>query len=674
MLPVMCLSRDAFPIVISLAPPEDTGTNHPIRFPVVAGSLFGGGRVICFSQLQWISTNLFRRAHNSKLVANSIGWLSGSSGKMTNVLMLGFEKDVNAAISASLKEIGVFSEPIGANRWNPESFDLRKYKVVIIPTDIDLSNQQKFDALVSYVKQGGGIGVFFNSAQFKSITIPINRFLLKFNLSYVLFVLNCDAEPTESLQIADSFATIRDVNLVQLLALYKATMKQSCIDDNSLLDLVSSLRYYIGVCDESHAEELTQICQYAWQYLRRTEFNSEEGLCPQVSHCIVILLLVDLYTNMKLPPDQIQPIPELGNFPGSTGEVELQDFELQIQIQPETWAPTGLWLPPGVAGYVECDQTDPDLHVQIGSHHESLLQKDGPWKRWPMAVVFKPLSEPSITLVTPFGGIAYIGTNMIAQTVLRSGTFTFRNFCRYPQVDVSDPSVWEATKDLPVPWGEFVTPDVIITLPTEELRTLDFALLHEKFHVIVTAISEYLAYEPSAPYRIVFDVDLPGDDVSCGYPLVFFVKDIDMILRGFDEPSTGLFDAIRMMTVYSIREGCFDPLTETAIATIASAVVFEKLFPRVDVAALNGVMLPPMFNELWEIETNFPGVISRTLEKFQSPDYPIADVPEDMWIAFVRELCATGQRDFTKLLERTKPIPLNISLSLQGLPSYVPVN
>jgi hypothetical protein len=81
-----------------------------------------------------------------------------------------------------------------------------------------------------------------------------------------------------------------------------------------------------------------------------------------------------------------------------------------------------------------------------------------------------------------------------------------------------------------------------------------------------------------------------------------------------------------------------------------------------------------MFNELWEIETNFPGVISRTLEKFQSPDYPIAHVPEDMWIAFVRELCATGQRDFTKLLERTKPIPLNISLSLQGLPPYVPPN
>jgi hypothetical protein len=134
MLPVMCLSRDAFPVVISLAPPEDTGTSHPIRFPVVAGSLFGSGRVICFSQLQWISTNLFRRAHNSKLIANSIGWLSGSSGKMTNVMMLGFDKNANTAIASSLKEIGVFSEAVSASRWNPESFDLRKFKVVIIPT------------------------------------------------------------------------------------------------------------------------------------------------------------------------------------------------------------------------------------------------------------------------------------------------------------------------------------------------------------------------------------------------------------------------------------------------------------------------------------------------------------------------------------------------------------
>ena len=122
-----------------------------------------------------------------------------------------------------------------------------------------------------------------------------------------------------------------------------------------------------------------------------------------------------------------------------------------------------------------------------------------------------------------------------------------------------------------------------------------------------------------------------------------------------------------------IREECFDVTTETAIATVATAVIFQELYKEFDPFDFSGLQLPTLFQELWEIHTNYSAdLIPQTLEKFQNPDYPVLDVPEDMWIAFVREMCRLGKRDFTKLLERSRPIPLNISISLQGLPPYQP--
>jgi hypothetical protein len=451
-------------------------------------------------------------------------------------------------------------------------------------------------------------------------------------------------------------------------------MRQTSIDEASLADLVATLRFYVVACDDSHSDELVNLSECAWEYLTRTGFKTEDGICPETTHQLVASLLLDMYTYMKLPPEKVTPIPDLRDFPGETGEVELAEFELQVTVRPDAWAITGLWLPPGVIAYVECDAIDLDLSVQVGSHQENLLPKDSPWKRWPLPVVFRSLVERSVKLVTPFGGIVYLGMAATEPVERKTVACKFKNFCRYPQINTSDPSIWEQTRDIAVPWGELVTPDVIFTLPSDRLREIDVDIVRDKYHIIVEHVCHYLAYNMQTPYRIVFDIDLLAEEPSCNFAyIVFLLSDIDPIMKDLDKPNDGLFNAIRMVTIFSIREGCFEEQTEAALATIAASVVLKKLFTGFDPLALQSIELPPLFKELWEIETEFPGVISKTLETFQSPDYPLTElVPEDMWIAFVRELCCAGQMDFTKLLEKFKPIPLNISLSLRGLPAYVP--
>jgi hypothetical protein len=206
------------------------------------------------------------------------------------------------------------------------------------------------------------------------------------------------------------------------------------------------------------------------------------------------------------------------------------------------------------------------------------------------------------------------------------------------------------------------------------MKQLDVALIDEKFKVIVEEIRKYLGVISQAAYRIVFDVELPPDGTWARYPLVFLVDEIDGIMNHFNEPAADLFRAVTLMCIGSIRENCLDEQTETAIATIATCVVFEKLFTKFDPLELSGIVLPPtLFNELWEIQQKDPKVIPATVAKFQEPEWPTSEVPDDMWISFVRELCKMGGKDFTKLLERSKPIPLSISQLLQGLPQFQPV-
>lgn len=66
-------------------------------------------------------------------------------------------------------------------------------------------------------------------------------------------------------------------------------------------------------------------------------------------------------------------------FPGPAPEIlEPSTGEMTLTLGHETWQSTGLWLPTGSVGVIECDEPQPDINVQIGSHQEVLTNKAGP--------------------------------------------------------------------------------------------------------------------------------------------------------------------------------------------------------------------------------------------------------------------------------------------------------
>lgn len=248
--------------------------------------------------------------------------------------------------------------------------------------------------------------------------------------------------------------------------------------------------------------------------------------------------------------------------------------------------------------------------------------------------------------------------------------FTFEGFSQYPRIQWDNPEIWESTKDIDVPWGELDVGNVIFTLPTGKLKEIDnVPAIQKMFDLITQEISSFMAYSLDIPYRVIFDIQLSGPEPNSSYPLVFLMDSIDEIFHN-NKPTKGLFSAVTYMGILSIKEETVDSTTEMALATLCSASIFQKIFPDFDPISFLGDSAPKLFLQLWEIHTNFDkNLLPKVLQKFQDDTAGSSD-SEDMWINFVKGVCEIGDRNFTKLLEHAKPIPLNILRSFSGLKEY----
>lgn len=157
------------------------------------------------------------------------------------------------------------------------------------------------------------------------------------------------------------------------------------------------------------------------------------------------------------------------------------------------------------------------------------------------------------------------------------------------------------------------------------------------------------------------------------YPIVMLIDDIDDIFFNQSKATIGLFKMIMLITIVSFPEGRFDSQTELALASFVASNIFKKMFPSFDPIDAPICEMPALFNELWLIHTQInklliPGI----LKKLQDTELPSYEVPQDRWIAFVRELCSKSKLNFVPLLENIRPIPLNTLSNIDGLQNPPP--
>ena len=670
---IVCLTNDAFPILCDSidsnqnydedseeTEEEDNQNSSHLKLPIIAASYSKSGRLVCYSQLTYLTNNVLQNESTMKLVTRTINWLCDGKVGDSPIGIFTSSEEMNKTIVQCLKKLNM--NPIEDTSLQT---DLSNSKLVILTSDLDTSDPRLYSKLIEFTMGGGGIIVFYNhSADPK---LEINSFLRHYGLSYSSKLIHQDEDDNLPLIDANTdFDKMKIHNFIYVKEMITELLDSDKPDFVQLDSLITEFRYYMKCADERQDQSLQDVANYAWDYLIRTKYSENDKICNDVRQCIVIALILDLY--QKLPLRLTAEIPETRVFPGIPGDVNLTYFSKQIDMPDTSWVSTGLYLPPGQIGTVKSPDSCPELIIQVGSHNDSLLNKEFPWKRWPMITVGFSVIEAEIEIGTQFGGIVYIYSE---DGSIEGIDLEFANFCEYPYYSHKDKSIWERTKDIPVPFGEIEANSIIFTLPVSHMKKLDMCEICTKFNKMHHEILNFLSSPLLHQDRIIFDIDTPSNDKYCGYPIYENIDIIEPLFNNLGKPNILLFNLLVRIATVDIRENSFDSEIERSFSTVAACLGLQAIFSDFSPSQFEGEFeFPPLFEEFWKIHSKNKTWIPSALSKIQDPQYSLSDVPEDTFIVFVREMGNISKFDFTKYLDKIYPIPLNITDNLENLPPF----
>lgn len=669
MVPPLCIGPNTIPLTLSRLYLEDSGSVD-VWLPVASLNYAPESKIICFAHIQMLSAACFDDEDTLRFMLNGLAYLD-RGGLKPKICLYQFPERYESEAIRSIEHVG-----ITIHRGTEET-DIRQFDIVLTTTLVDFSNTEIRNMFTEFLANGGGLACFYcpRPNYDNTMDIPANKFLIDYGLGFSHCTLSTNGSSRISVQVPPTIESLTQCTLASLTESYIKLIQSDEVDPGTLDDTVTALRYHVVLLDERERDIPVKLDRASWEYLQKTGYRTQEGIAAEVSQSIVIVLMSDVMA--KVPIEQIRVSPEAEWFPGLCHDCERDTYNLSIRLHDEAWTSTGLWIQPGVVSTVTCKNPPPGVHIQIGCHTDFLLVKPGPWKRWPDIVSHFHMEDGETKIASAYGGIVYVYSSKGADgedTDFKEPpkiSVSFNGFSKYPRAIYQKPEVWEKTKDFDTPWSELSSKSVIFTMPSDVLRRIeDVDRLCVQIDRLVEMISNFMSYHVVRPFRVVFDLQKADDSAECGYPIILPIDDIEGIIFGLNKPSPGLFRLFRSISILSLREGCFDDVTEVALATLVAVVMFRELFPMFDVFGMDGIEKPFLFEELWIIHTQVSKtVIQQVLADSQNPANEPCDAPEDMWVSFVRKLCQISKMNLAQILQRGRPIPISLARPMSDFPS-----
>ncbi|XP_059568046.1 TRPM8 channel-associated factor 2 isoform X2 [Myotis daubentonii] len=146
------------------------------------------------------------------------------------------------------------------------------------------------------------------------------------------------------------------------------------------------------------------------------------------------------------------------------------------------------------------------------------------------------------------------------------------------------------------PWGELATDNIILTVPTENLRTLEdpepvLRLWDEMMQAIARLAAQPFPFH--RPERIVADVQISAGWMHSGYPIMCHLESVQELINETNMRSRGLWGPIHELGHNQQRHGWeFPPHTTEATCNLWSVYVHETVLgiPR---AQAHPALSPP---------------------------------------------------------------------------------
>lgn len=228
----------------------------------------------------------------------------------------------------------------------------------------------------------------------------------------------------------------------------------------------------------------------------------------------------------SLPAEQVEAHPAAALFPGSIpAGAERRTVTRMIDTRIPDWHSTGMYAAPGDVVRVEIPPAavPAGLKVRVGCHQDTLWHRDE-WRRFPEVTVEASLTQPETGIASAFGGLIYL----VVPRDCQAGQIRVQihNAVHAPRfvLNTTDLSDWRLLiREFPAPWAELESRKIILTVPSEVVRGLDYPdQLMQWWDRVLDAQADLRAIprDRLRPERIVVDRQISAGYLHAGYPIM----------------------------------------------------------------------------------------------------------------------------------------------------------
>ena len=486
------------------------GQKNEINYPIAAAARLGKGRLAAFGHESAFGD---KYDANEKLLSNLLMWLSGKDSQLTD---LKIAVHGNGRFTAALKKRGVSSSTLNDGNWKKTLSE----SDVIVASVGAMTNEQA-DELAIYVKEGGGLLCGFPGWAWSSYIAKEKGAVLK------------DECPANHLyQQAGIVWTTSTVSLLNtnVMFLLDAIEDPKTAQNVSPETVASALLQIGGSLPSNDSTVIPRLKALLKKFQPQLIAPTTKKTISKTQTQAYLGCLLDAVYAASAPPEELMPselgVPSLGSCRKAS---KRETITTTIETQKHGRYGFGAYAYPGELVSV----TLPDaavkagFKIRVGAHSDKLWDKDK-WERPPQVDRVYPAHASSFQVANAYGGLIYL--EVPRNCKIDSVKIQVDNVIAAPYYKhgVTEPADWRSSlRNAPGPWAELETDKMILTLPSDMIRTLDFPdKLMDHWIKVLDACADLASINRDRPRheRIVADVQPSAGYLHSGYPIVADMK------------------------------------------------------------------------------------------------------------------------------------------------------
>ncbi|KAM7120394.1 TRPM8 channel-associated factor 2-like [Molossus nigricans] len=318
-----------------------------------------------------------------------------------------------------------------------------------------------------------------------------------------------------------------------------------------------------------------------WKMLQRSGIpavSRENPVASDSSQAAVLCLATEL-----VRAGTHCPMPEPGTGHPAAEHPVTVDIDGSNPGTRESWVSTGLYVPNAQTAEVSLSEAEAcaGLKVQIGCHTDDLT-KASKLCRAPVVTHQCSMDGTSQSVRCLWGGLLYV--IVPKGSTLGPMSVTVKRAVPAPYYKLGKTSLAEwknSVRESPAPWGELATDNIILTVPTSDLRALEdpepvLRLWEEMMRAITRLAAQ--PFPVPRPERIVADVQISAGWMHSGYPIMCHLESVQELINETSMRSSGLWGPIHELGHNQQQPGWeFPPHTTEATCNLWSVYVHETV-------------------------------------------------------------------------------------------------